>query len=83
MARAAELEKLNANLIATKKKATARAQTDRGLGVIANAPRSPGPINVPPGPPPVQANPPAAPAAPRERELTAAERLALKRRERK
>lgn len=83
MARAAELEKLNANLIATKKKATARAQTDRGLGVIANAPRSPGPINVPPGPPPVQANPPAAPAAPREHELTAAERLALKRRERK
>jgi hypothetical protein len=81
--RAGDLEKMNANLIATKLKSTTRAKTERGLGVIANAPQTPGktgPSAVHPGPTQVQAN---APTTPAPRELTAAERLAQKRRERR
>jgi uncharacterized membrane protein len=83
--RAGDLEKMNANLIATKMKSTTRAKTDRGLGVIANHPQTPGktgPSAVHPGQAQAQQNAPTAPAqAPRE--LTAAERLAQKRRERR
>lgn len=87
LARAKDLEKLNQNLIATKMKATSRAKEDRGLGVIAAAPKPTGQPVIPPGPPNVQANAPTAPnappIAPPPRALTAAERLAQKRRERK
>jgi uncharacterized membrane protein len=82
--RAGDLEKMNANLIATKMKSTTRAKTDRGLGVIANAPPNPGktgPSATSEGP--SQAQSTAQPAAPAARELTAAERLAQKRRERR
>ena len=84
--RAGDLEKLNANLIATKMRSTSRAQSDRGLGVIANAPKQPsqaGQSAVPPGQFGVQAKPPTAPPNPATRPLTAAERLAQKRRERR
>ncbi len=84
--RAGDLEKMNANLIATKMKSTTRARTDRGLGVIANAAQTPGKTGqsaVHPGPSQVQQNAPTAPPAPAARELTAAERLAQKRRERR
>jgi uncharacterized membrane protein len=84
--RAGDLERMNANLIATKLKSTTRARTDRGLGVIANAPQTPGKTGqsaVHPGPSQVQQNAPTAPPAPAARELTAAERLAQKRRERR
>lgn len=84
--RAGDLEKMNANLIATKMKSTTRAKTDRGLGVIANAPQNTGktgPSVVHPGQSQVQQNAPTAPPAQAPRELTAAERLAQKRRERR
>ncbi len=80
--RARELQTLNANLIATKMKATTRAKADRGLGVIANVRPPQGPV-----PPPTTYAPPNAPTAPQPpaqtRPLTAAERLAQKRRERR
>ncbi|MEO8876982.1 MAG: vWA domain-containing protein, partial [Polyangiaceae bacterium] len=87
--RAGDLEKLNANLIATKMRSTTRAQTDRGMGVIASAPKPTGsqmvggPGAVPPGQNRVQPNAPTAAVPPASRPLTAAERLAQKRRERR
>src|ERR1019366_4619268 len=85
--RAGDLEKMNANLIATKLRSTTRAKTDRGLGVIASAPpqagREAGPAGVHPGQTQVQQNAPTKTQQPAARVLTAAERLAQKRRERR
>jgi hypothetical protein len=91
LSRAGELEKLNANLIATKMRSTTRAKTDRGLGVIANAPprtgsrpgSQTGQMPVQAGPSQVQGSAPTPTQQPAARELTAAERLAQKRRERR
>jgi len=83
LARARQLEQINAALLATKQRAAPRAAGPIAQqGILGRAPAAP---PAQPPPPAGQAQPPAAPpaAVPAERELTAAEKLALRRRERR
>jgi hypothetical protein len=82
--RAADLEGLNAKLIAAKQRATTRAgDTSKPQGILGTVPRTGGAPGAHGAPPPAGAagQPPA--TAPAERQLSAAEHLAKKRRERR
>ncbi len=79
-ARAAEQAQTNAALLERKRAAAAQAPPHTRTGILNKLPSAPGSPPIAPAPPPVA---PAPPSPTLDRPLTAAERLAQKRRERK